>query len=39
METKYVPISEDIANDRVRLVAEAVKNVCHYGHIDLEDAR
>lgn len=35
-----MPISEDIANDRVRLVAEAMKNVCHYyGHIDLEDTR
>lgn len=39
MQSNYVPISQDVANDGARLIAEAVKNVSkHNGTDDLREA-
>lgn len=37
MQSNYVPISQDVANDEARLIAEAVKNVSK--HNDTDDLR
>ena len=34
MQSNYVPISQDVANDETRLIAEAVKNVSKYNDTD-----